>query len=216
MYIYKLPNAAASVITVTATATSLFDLIETAASTAHGLPEGLINAIDLYVEDGDIRVLMDGNTPTASLGVLLKRGGRYCFRGVPVTKLKLIRTGSANVSVSLAVGVSDDRESTNVAEVQSTSGLGTNYTSAEGKEFSITGAQTDYNVASSQTMFAVTRTKVLILADAACVVEVNTGTSPALTINLKANEQHTIENFPVTNLFITTTGTTAVRVIAYV
>ena len=64
MYINKLPNAAASKLIVTSTATSLLDLIETASGTAHGLDGFRLNGIDLFVEDGDIRILFDGNTPT--------------------------------------------------------------------------------------------------------------------------------------------------------
>ena len=103
MYIFKLANAAASKISVTTTATSLYDLLDTAASAANSLP-GDLNAVDLVVEDGDIRVLFDGNTPTAANGLLLKTTNIYSFRGVPLTKLKLIRAGGADVAVSVQVG----------------------------------------------------------------------------------------------------------------
>lgn len=108
MFIYKLANAAASKITVTTTATILLDLIATAGSAAHGLP-GLINSLDIFLEDGDIRILFDGNTPTGTNGVLLKSGGFYSFRGVPLTKLKLIRV-TGDVVCSIQVGTSDPGE----------------------------------------------------------------------------------------------------------
>lgn len=106
MDIQKLPNAAASVITVTATATSLLDLIETASSLAHGLDSSRLNAIDLTVEDGNIRILMDGNTPTGANGLKLLSGNSYSWRGVPLTKMQLIRdTGeSSDVAVSIQLG----------------------------------------------------------------------------------------------------------------
>ncbi len=110
MYIYKLPNAAASTISVTSTATSLIDLIETAASTTvSNLVQGS-NAFDIKVEGGDVRALMDTNTPTASNGFLLEGGGYYTFRGVPFTQVKLIRVGGSDVSCSVQVGRSDESE----------------------------------------------------------------------------------------------------------
>lgn len=115
MYIYSLANANASVITVTNTATKLYDLLDTAASASNNLP-GHLNAVDLVIESGsDVRVLFDGNTPTASKGILLSQGAIYAFRGVPLTQLKLIRTGGTNASVSVQVGLSQPGESTNVA-----------------------------------------------------------------------------------------------------
>ena len=103
MYHYKLPNAAAHVITVTATATRLFDLIDTAAGEAANLP-GLLNAIFFSVEDGDVRITFDGTTPTAANGVLVSSGSRTYFAGVPLSKMRLIRTGASDVSISLEVG----------------------------------------------------------------------------------------------------------------
>jgi hypothetical protein len=114
MYIVKLPNAAASLISVTATATSIYSLIDTAASSAAGL-DGRNNAIDINVEDGDIRILFDGNTPTASNGILLSSGTIYQFRGVPLTQMQLIRVGGSNVSCSVQVGRSDASETSNAA-----------------------------------------------------------------------------------------------------
>lgn len=110
MYIHKLPNAAASKLTVTSTATSLYDLITTAAGQANGL-DGRLNAIDITVEDNDIRVLFDGNTPTAANGLLLADPILYKFRGVPLTQMKLIRVGGADVACSVQVGVSAIGES---------------------------------------------------------------------------------------------------------
>ena len=114
MYIFTHQNAAGSKVTVTSTATNIFDLINTAASTTlanAGFPAES-NAIDLTVEDGDIRVLFDNNDPTSSNGVLLSSGNTYFFRGVPLSKLKLIRAGSSDVACSLQVGKSDEGEST--------------------------------------------------------------------------------------------------------
>lgn len=111
MYFVKLSNAAAHKLTVTNTATGLFSLIDTAAGAAQNL-RGDLNAALITVESGDIRVTFDGNSPTASNGLLLTQGTTISFANVPLTKMKLIRTGSANVSISVEVGLSDKGEST--------------------------------------------------------------------------------------------------------
>ncbi len=109
MYVYKLPNAAASKIAVTSAATTLLALIDTAAATPANLPSK-INAVIIIPEDGDVRVLFDGNTPTATNGLLLSQGTRNYFANVPITKMQLIRVGGANVNCSVNVGLSDPEE----------------------------------------------------------------------------------------------------------
>lgn len=111
MYYHKLPNAAACKITVTNTATLLSSLIATAASASTFAFEVGANALDIIPEDGDIRILFDGNTPTASNGVLLKSGGFYAFRGIPIHKMRLIRV-SGNVVCSIQVGRAEQYEAT--------------------------------------------------------------------------------------------------------
>ena len=106
MLTQKLPNAAASVITVTSTATSLFSLIDTAAGEAANLSNSGLDSCYVVAEDGDVRVLMDTNTPTASNGFLVKSGSLVLFDKVPLDQMKLIRVGSTDVSVSLQVGKS--------------------------------------------------------------------------------------------------------------
>ena len=72
MLVQKAQNAASTKLTVTSTATSLFDLMNTAGGTdldRAGFRPG-INGVDIKIETGDIRYLDDGNTPTASNGVL--------------------------------------------------------------------------------------------------------------------------------------------------
>lgn len=110
MTIYELPNANASVIAVTNTATGLFALINTAGGTSVTFPSN-ITGVDLYAEDGDIRYLFDGNTPTTTKGILLKRGERAHLRNKDISKLRLIRTGSSNVAVSVAIGTAANDES---------------------------------------------------------------------------------------------------------
>jgi hypothetical protein len=103
MQIQKLPNAAASKIAVTNASALLTALIATAASAVYAVT-GQVNGVDLFVEDGDVRMLMDGNTPTATSGVLLRMGSYYQFRGVPIEKMRLISTSASSVAISLQVG----------------------------------------------------------------------------------------------------------------
>ncbi|MEW6126730.1 MAG: hypothetical protein AB1757_06805 [Acidobacteriota bacterium] len=116
MIYYALQNANSSVIAVTGTATLLKSLLDTAGSVTHVFPDSL-NGVDLYVEDGDIRVLFDDQTPTASKGILLKKGVYYHFRHVDLFKMRLIRTGSSNVAVGVQIGFSSPEEITTSSNV---------------------------------------------------------------------------------------------------
>lgn len=144
MYIHKLANAAASKPVVTSTATLLLDLITTAGSAAHGVP-GTANSVDIVPEDGDVRLLMDGNTPTAANGLLLKQGMFYALRGIPLTKIKLIRTAGSNVTCSVQVGQSDVHETSAIA------GAATNVTVTADTEFPAAAAMKDASSNSTTT-----------------------------------------------------------------
>lgn len=109
MEVNTLLNANASVISVTTTATLVKDLMDTASGTANVFRPHL-DAIDLYIEDGDVRVLYDGNTPTASKGILLKRGGYYRLRKTPVSMMRLISATGSTVTVDVQVGRSEAAE----------------------------------------------------------------------------------------------------------
>jgi hypothetical protein len=108
MQLLKHQNAASSVIAVTGTATALYSLINTAGSVTNSQAyfnspnnEGPANGLMITPEDGNIR-LGYGVTPTASLGMLLSSGTKYFIPNVTdFTNLKLIRTGSSNVSCSV-------------------------------------------------------------------------------------------------------------------
>lgn len=100
---FKLPNINATVITVTSTATSLRSLIDTAGSASSLIPSSSFNQILLLPEDGNMRI-MYGNTPTSSKGLLLQQGTIFRLNEANYDELKMIRTGSTNVSVSLYIG----------------------------------------------------------------------------------------------------------------
>lgn len=115
MYIQSFQNAAASKITVTGTATNIFDLINTAGSTTleNAGFSSRSNAIIIQPEDGDVRVLFNNQVPTATNGFKISSGSIATFCNVPLKSLKLIRT-SANVICSVQIGISDMSESSSV------------------------------------------------------------------------------------------------------
>ncbi len=99
---YKLPNAAAHRISVTGTAATLEALINTAAGSASNLPTTL-NAWEIAPENGDVRYLSDGNTPTATEGNKVENGVILGRDGIPVKKVKLIST-TGTVVCTVRVG----------------------------------------------------------------------------------------------------------------
>lgn len=112
MYFERFQNANASTISVTGTATDVFDLINTAGGTTlvRAGFSSKVNGLIIHPENGDVRMLFDGNTPTASKGFLVRQGTIGTFANVPLDKLKLIRTGSTNVTCSLHIGICDSSE----------------------------------------------------------------------------------------------------------
>lgn len=112
MFIEAFQSAAGSKIAVTNTATNIFDLINTAQSTAlanAGFSSG-VNAIIIQPEDGDVRILFNG-TPTSANGFLIPSGAIATLCNVPLKAMKLIRTGGSNVTCSIQIGKSDLSES---------------------------------------------------------------------------------------------------------
>lgn len=89
---------------------------------------------------------------------------------------------------------------------------GSLYTVYEAKTFTISGATTNTNIKTTQSMFGtvVTAKSVAVYSDIACTVKLNaTGNNG---IVLLAGEEKVIEGLDVTNLFITTTADTVIRV----
>lgn len=89
---------------------------------------------------------------------------------------------------------------------------GVSYTAYEAKTFTITGAQTNYDVKVSESMFAAARKEVTVKTDIACTVRF--GVIGNAAIALAAGESFTMDKFSMANIFVTTTGTTVLRVIA--
>jgi len=88
-----------------------------------------------------------------------------------------------------------------------------NYTLYEAKSFTITGAQTDYDIGTTQSMFdtVATAKSISVYVDVAATLKLNaTGNSG---IGIIAGEEINLEGLPTTNLFMTTTADTVVRVI---
>jgi len=208
---YKLLNSASHKITVTSTATSLKDLMDTAGSVVNDLPLKL-DAVDIFVESGSVRYLVD-NTPTAAIGALLKDQSIHRLRGVRLDKMKLISTSGSAV-LTVVVGEKEPGESSSASlngnAVNSSSSSA--YSSYEPKKFTISGAQTDYDVKTLQSMFATvtSATYAEIYVNVDCTVKVNVNTAPATT--LFAGFSTPFQLSGITNLFLTTTGDTIVQI----
>lgn len=102
---YKLPNAAASVLTISSTALSLQTAITTAGSETIDLTG--LDAIDFTVSAEDVSILWDGNTPTAANGVLIGQNNdskALTLRGIDIQKVMMIRTGGADATVRVQIG----------------------------------------------------------------------------------------------------------------
>ena len=98
----KLPNAASSTITVTSTATLLTDLMDTAGSVTTN-SSVKADVILISNEDEDVRILLDGNVPTAANGELIPANTMATFEGVVLAKVYLIRAGGTNSTCSLSL-----------------------------------------------------------------------------------------------------------------
>nr|AKH46384.1 hypothetical protein [uncultured marine virus] len=112
----KAINAAGTVITVTSTATLFYDLVNTAASASEVYAgyASECNGLDLRIEDGDIRYLDDGNTPTATEGLLGRKGDLLHLRHRNLDKLQLIAVDT-NVACSQTVGICERDESSSIS-----------------------------------------------------------------------------------------------------
>jgi len=90
-------------ITVTSTATALYDLINTASSkkSAQRYYDGLFLDALMIQPEADVRILYNAD-PTASLGELLSAGVKYYLPNIEPFGMRLIRVGGSDASVNLA------------------------------------------------------------------------------------------------------------------
>jgi len=102
MQVYKLPNAAAHIITVSSTAGSLQSFIEAAASAGVDLTGQ--NGVDLIARTNGYTFLDDGNTPTATNGYQIAQGSSAQLRGVDLSNIQLIRSGGSDAIIEVRVG----------------------------------------------------------------------------------------------------------------
>ncbi|MGE0126680.1 MAG: hypothetical protein AB7U82_01150 [Blastocatellales bacterium] len=105
---FKFTNVNAYNITVGSTAAAITALIDTAANDNQNI-QGM-NAVVLIAENGDIRFTTDGNTPTATKGLILKSGLGAKITGVKPSDVKVTRTGGSDVTVAVTVGQSEQAD----------------------------------------------------------------------------------------------------------
>lgn len=99
---FKLQNAASHKITVTATATGVLSLIDTAGSVTHSFPFDL-SAVEINPEDYAVRYTTDGTTPTGDNGTLIQVGEKAVIECSP-KDLRLIRDEATNAVCGIRVG----------------------------------------------------------------------------------------------------------------
>jgi hypothetical protein len=147
MRIVPFQLASQSKIAVDGTARTLLSFFGTHQSFASA-GFGETDSVDITPEDGDVRFLVGGITPTATNGHLIKQGTTYRLRGDART-LKLIST-TGTVNCSILIGVADPGEdSSSSGGGASSGGGGGAMTIADGADTAL-GAKADA-VASSDT-----------------------------------------------------------------
>lgn len=101
MRIQKLPSADSAMLTVSTTARTIEQFIALADSPDSDGFEFFdgANFVELFVESGDIRYMVDGNTPTATVGTPAAEGSSITLMSVDLSKVKLIREGAVDATV---------------------------------------------------------------------------------------------------------------------
>jgi len=110
MIVKPFPNINGSRITVTSTATSLYELIKTAAGVNTDIlapTDAALDALDINCETGDVSVSWDGITPTSTDGDTLKNDQLYTFRGRDLANLKLVSVTGSDEYCSITYGYSN-------------------------------------------------------------------------------------------------------------
>jgi len=99
--IYKLLNIDATRPTVSGIATDLESAIDVAGGASSNVPD-TVNAFDLTVESGSMRVLYDGNTPTPAKGIVFGAGDYIQMRGVAPSEFSMVAvSGTCVLGVQL-------------------------------------------------------------------------------------------------------------------
>lgn len=99
---YKLPAAAAHVLSVTTVQTLQAAIRTAGSSTTYEIPQDA-DAIDIYVESGAFRVSFDEVDPTAANGFLIPTTTFRSFRGPKLSKMKIVSTSGTAV-MSIIIG----------------------------------------------------------------------------------------------------------------
>lgn len=105
----KLPSAASSQIGVTNTATSLEDLIRVRSGDSAFTISPHYDSIFLQAEDGDVRFLYDGNTPTGALGIFVESGVMQTFIQFPIHQIQLIQVAAQQIHAGATTGTTANK-----------------------------------------------------------------------------------------------------------
>lgn len=113
MRLYRELAPAGLLITVTATATSLLDLINTAGSTTIDFPKDL-NYVLLHPKVGSVLYLLDGNDPdrttTPKTGIEVFTNDKDEIKGMPIRDIVLQRvSATTDAKVIVQIGWTDSQ-----------------------------------------------------------------------------------------------------------
>lgn len=96
-------------------------------------------------------------------------------------------------------------------------GLPGGFTTYSSDEFTITGAQSDYNVATSQAgSFTTPAERIIVRSDADIEININAAANDAITLTAAEGVfDSTTTMASITNVFITTTGSSAIKILRF-
>jgi len=97
----------AFVVTVTATAQTIQELVE-AASGSDWVKPGHLNEVHFQVQTNGVRITLDGNTPTAANGIEYTIGAEVRQIAGDLDKIKWIRNGGSDAQMVIFAGRSDN------------------------------------------------------------------------------------------------------------
>ena len=104
----QLPTSNAHMLTISNAVISLQDAIRATGGDAsqYQIPSNT-NIARIIVESESIRILSDGNIPTASVGLLLDASGNITGKSYEfnnIDKIKMIRAGASDATVYISIG----------------------------------------------------------------------------------------------------------------
>lgn len=83
----------------------------------------------------------------------------------------------------------------------------------ESAQFTVNGSQTDYDVKAATGKPSAASRSIEIKASVACSIKLNSTSNDAIAF--AAGEQKTFSDYPVSNIYVTTTDATVIRILSF-